>query len=149
MKPKPKPPPSLPDRYPETKLSRAAVVGPLAALLALPVTTMPSSAMSMAVLFLACTCLLVLALLFASHVRIPFFSRAADLVVGRVVNARRNWETDTLRSFVEVGRNLERRPLLTLCSWVLGEGKFACVPPFKAAAPTSRAHTRSPRCPDL
>jgi len=107
---KPKPPPLL-DRYPKTKLSRAAVVGPLAALFALPVTTMPSSAKSMAVLFLACTLLVAGAMLCASHVRIPFFSRAADLVVGRVVNARRNWETDTLRSFVEVRFKLSDLPL--------------------------------------
>ncbi|CAK0865958.1 unnamed protein product, partial [Prorocentrum cordatum] len=83
------------------KDARLALAGPLLAALA---AVIPRDAEGLHGLFLVCTLLLLSAVLFAAEcaqVHVPFLSRAARLVLDRTENARRNWETDTLRSFAE------------------------------------------------
>ena len=87
-------------------VSRAALVGPLLALLALPTTLFPVNAEEgLEGIFLMVTILILSALLFSAECaggyKIPFLSRAATLVLDRAQHPRKNWETHTLRSMGE------------------------------------------------
>lgn len=85
--------------------SRAAVVGPLLTLLALPAATIPKNSDALLALSLVCALLLVSAIMFAAECitgnKLPLLSDWARSVLDRATNARRNWEQETLRSFVE------------------------------------------------
>ena len=86
--------------------SRAAIVGPLLALLVLPITNMTSEKPQEAMqgMFLMIGILLLSALVFAAECfggKIPILSHAANLVLDRATNARKNWECHALRSFAE------------------------------------------------
>jgi len=85
--------------------SRAAIVGPLLALLALPTAAYPKNAQDgLQGMMIMVVILILSALVFAAEcaqVNVPFLSRAAVLVLDRAQNARKNWEQHTLRSFAE------------------------------------------------
>ena len=81
--------------------SRVAVLGPVIALMAIPKALVPQSLEGLSTLFGAVVLLLSLGALL-SLTGIPVLAHAADSVIDRTINARRNWENDTLRSFLEV-----------------------------------------------
>jgi len=87
--------------YDYQTVSRICVIGPFAAFFALPVDIIPQKVGGIASVLIAVAFLMFIGIV-GTFTGIPFLTNAADSIIDRTVNIKKNWEEDTLRSFLEV-----------------------------------------------